>query len=846
MPLLRLVVCCCVAIAGVSAQIPSPKDVLGFKPGTDGMLADYDQILAYHQKLAAAADRVTYEVVGKTTEGRDMVSVVISSPKNLARLDEIRAQQATLADPRRTTPKAIRTAVKTGKVVVLVNESIHSTEVGPAQAGMVTAHFLATTKDRKWIKVLDNVVVVLTPCHNPDGYATVVGWWNKWKDDKKTRGVGLPVLYHKYVGHDNNRDWFMLTQAETRVTVTEMHLKWKPQIVVDQHQMGSSGARMFVPPYTEPYEPFVHPLLRKQLEDLGRTVLNAMKKDGLKGVWCNRRFDAWTPARAFMHYHGGVRILTEVASARLADPIARQRPPRGDAGTKSTDNPAPWKGGRWGLDDIVRYTSRGALLAIKHGADNREKWLKNFAKIHQDFCDGKKGPAAYVIPRITNTAANQLCDLLTLGAVEVSRTTKEITVGGRKCPPGSLLIKNGQPYFGFASALLENSPYPVTRGANGRMNRPYDMTCHALPLLMDFDVVRATANEIPAEAKPVVAAKTLRAQPTTTRAKGRFGLDPNDEGSYIDVLTNLARGVGVKRVVEREGASYPLGAFIVESDEFQLRHATPVVLGSWLSPSGRGSRSGCKVETLKPRRIGVYWSWTASMDEGWTRFLFDGFGIPFTRIRPADVRAGNLSDKIDVLLFASVDRRSLVGGPRDRKLPEEYRGGLGDAGQQALKTFVESGGTMVTMNASSGLPMQLFDLPVSRGSSFGRGGRGRGRGGENRVRTSIPGSIMRARVDVKHSLGWGGNEMTPVFLREARPFEIRTSEGDATVQFPVRYATKDVVLGGYATGAEVLHGKAAVAIAKVKKGTVVMFAFSPQFRCQTWSTYRLLFNALLQ
>ncbi|NRA95062.1 MAG: hypothetical protein HRU14_02520 [Planctomycetes bacterium] len=761
----RLILVLAVA-AALPAQIPAPEDVLGFSPGDDGRLANYADILGYMRQLADASDRVSYEVVGKTTEDRDFVSVLISAPENLARVDEIRRDNLRLADPRKLSDEDAAAIVKRGKTIVLLNESIHSTEVGPAQAGMVTAHFLATTKDPAWTKVLDDVVIVLTPCHNPDGYATVVAWWRKFKDDKERRGVGLPVLYHKYVGHDNNRDWFMLTQKESRVSVETGHMRWRPQIVIDQHQMGGSGARMFVPPYQEPYEPYVHPLLREGLTNLGRSVLKGMAAEGNHGVWCNRGFDAWTPARAFQHYHGGVRILTEVASARLADPNERVRPPRGDAGTVSEDNPSPWKGGRWALSDIVRYTSRGALLAIKHGSDERETWLKNFLQIHRDYCDGKYGPKAYVIPPNGRTLmTRKLIDLLTLGGVEVCVTND---------PPGGLVIKNGQPCFGFACALLENSPYPVIRPRPGApIRRPYDMTCHSLPLLMDFQLSKIEDGELP-ECEPV--------------DLGRLEIPIKEDRDERIVIRKLKTG---------------------------------------------------------KKRIGVYWSWTASMDEGWTRFWFDMFKIPFTPLRPADVRAGKLKDRVDVILFASVDGRSLTGGPRDRRLPDSYKGGLGLEGRAALKEFVGAGGTMVCMNASSALALQMFDLPVER---VGRGGgrRRRGDGDQPRAsRTYIPGSVVRALVDTKHPLGVGCNTVTPIFLRQARPFGLKPGDTDVKVSFPVRYVDENLVAGGFAEGAEVLHGKAAAAVCEVGQGKVVLFAFSPQFRCQTWSTFRLLLNALL-
>lgn len=843
------------APAQAAAKVPAPEDVIGFKPGADGMLAGYGKILEYFTKLADASDRVDLRLVGKTTEGRDMALALISSPENLRRIDVIREDNLRLADPRKIGAGETDALVARGKVIVLVNESIHSNEVGPAQAGMTTAHWLATTNDPEWRKVLNDVVILLNPCHNPDGYDAVTGWWNRFKDDPKTRGAPLPVLYHKYVGHDNNRDWFMLTQAESRVTVQEMHLEWRPQIVVDQHQMGAAGPRMFIPPYQEPWEPNVHPLLRKQLEGLGRSVMAAMTAQGLKGVVCNRMFDAWSPSRAYMHYHGGVRVLTEVASCQTADPIENAggrgggRGGRGES-SRSEDEPAPWTGGRWALGDIVTYCRTAVLEAVRHASKHRSAWLRNFHAVHADACEAKAGPRGFLVPmdQPRRAALRKLMDILTLGAVEMELTAEPFVVEGRTYSAGSLFIRAAQPYFPFARALFEIVPYPEIRARpDGPIRRPYDVTAHNLPLLLDLEVVPVPRGPLPKVLDRPASAALLE---VNDQVGGEILLDARDEGAHLDALAALAQGIPVERV-DGEVGSLPAGGFIVRSKDgrAKLRHAKAHMLPK-----------DVKGRPLRAPRIGVYWSWMASMDEGWTRFFFDMLGVPFTPLRNADLRAGKLAEKVDVVVVASLGRAAILEGQRSEKLPEENRGGIGDEGEAALRAFVEGGGTLVTLNDSSALAIDLFKLPLETVPAGGRqvfdrerdregGGEARGEAdpgaGRAAARFDVPGALLWADVDPAHELVSGCPPRLALFNQNDRGFRLKADAGARSdISMPVRYSASKVSACGFAEGVESLSGAGAIADVKVGRGRAVLFAFSPQFRCQTWSSFRLLLNCL--
>ncbi|MDH3531199.1 MAG: M14 family metallopeptidase, partial [Acidobacteriota bacterium] len=305
----------------VSAQ-PAPKDVLGFTPGEDYKLAHWSRIVEYFQKLDAASDRVVFKEIGKTTMGKPFTYALISSPRNLRRLEYYKDINDKLADPRKIkrSQKEAAKLVKKGKTFVLITHGIHSTEVGSTLSSTLIAHKLATSKEKRILDILDNTIIVIVPSLNPDGVDIVKDWYDKTLGTK-FEGTSPPELYHKYVGHDNNRDWYAFTQVETQLTVEKIHNVYHPQIVHDIHQQGTNGARYFVPPYLDPVEPNVPEEIIEGYTEIGNHIAAAMRREGKLGITTASTYDAWTPARAYSHYHGGARILSETASARLASPI---------------------------------------------------------------------------------------------------------------------------------------------------------------------------------------------------------------------------------------------------------------------------------------------------------------------------------------------------------------------------------------------------------------------------------------------------------------------------------------------------------------------------------------------
>ena len=478
-----------------AASVPAPEDVLGFRPGDDRKLASWAQVVEYFRRLAASSPRVKFEELGKTTLGAPFVLATISAPENIERLETYRDIQRRLADPRtlgrgRAREVKAEGLISNGKTVVLITCGVHSTEVGSYLSGMLIAHRLASSDDPEVREILENTIVLLVPSLNPDGVDIVKRWYDRTLGTP-FEGTGPPELYHKYVGHDDNRDWYAFTQVETRLTVDKVHNAWHPQIVHDIHQQGSYGSRLFLPPYMKPVEPNVPRQLVEGYTELGRFIADNMLKAGFKGITWDSTYDAWTPSRAYSHYHGGVRILSETASVDIATPVTvtpgQLRAGEGYDARKAAPNfPVPWPGGAWSLRDITSYMTTAAFELLKHAARNRDAWLKRFYSIGEEAVRPRRRGELYgfLIPDSPNRGA--LLSILRRGGVE-TETSRRFTAGGKTHGPDTVIVPMAQPYGAFAKALLERQRYPDLRDPEGRPVEPYDVTAHTLSLLMGVE-----------------------------------------------------------------------------------------------------------------------------------------------------------------------------------------------------------------------------------------------------------------------------------------------------------------------------------------------------------------------
>lgn len=825
-----------------SKHITTPEEQFGFQPGTDRKLADWKDLTAYYQKLAAESDRVRFEELGKTTEGRPFVMLTVSAPENLARLAEYKDIVSKLADPRTTTPEQARALIEQGKAVMIVTFNIHSTEIASAQTAALFAYRLASSQDPATLATLKDVILLLVPSQNPDGEQLVVDWYKKTLGTA-AEGSNPPVLYHKYVGHDDNRDWVGLTQVEQQHTAKVIN-SWHPQILYDLHQMGADGPRLFLPPWVDPIDPNVDPLLVSSMNALGTRTAHDVEATGKTGVLVHGVYDFWSPLRDYISLHNGLRLLSESASANLASPIEVPFESLGtgigyDAKVAEWNFPNPWKGGTWRLGDIVAY-QMDALISMTHtAATDREKFLSDFYQVSERAVHPPAGPYAYIVSpeQIDPAMTVKLVKTLQDAGVEVQQASKPFTAEGKSFPAGSYIVALNQPYRAFAKTVLERQRYPDIREyPGGPPQRPYDVTATSLPLFYGVNVV-AVDKQFPVQ--PTRMGPVTPLEGRVEAGAGRaYLLEDKSNSSLYALFSLLSQGVKAFRLTAADGPP-PGTIYFPQQPGLDAKLATAskrfgVIFHSAKEPVRSNALA------IKAPRVGLYKSWIAALDEGWTRFVFDSHGVPYKTIVDADIRKGNLNAQFDAIILPDNPAPAILtgrlgggrGGPNRvvlPQVPEEYRGGLGPEGVAALKAFVEAGGTIITNNKASDVYARKEDPKFNDVLS-----------GVPPKEFYCPGSILEIAVDTTSPIAFGATPTVPVFFETGPAFKV---SGDARAV--AHYTSDNPMLSGWILGGKYLNGAAAIADVPMGKGRVIAFGFVPMYRGLSEVTYKFMLNAML-
>ncbi|HUE82612.1 MAG TPA: M14 family metallopeptidase [Pyrinomonadaceae bacterium] len=790
-----------------ASAVPSPQKVLGFVPGDDRTIADWNQITDYFGRLDKASDRVLVQTIGRSTKGRPLIVAFISAPENLSDLDRLKEIQLRLSDPRLVRSATERDRlINEGRVVVAISCSIHSTEIVASQMSMQLAYEMATAQDPETLEILKNTVLILIPSPNPDGIDIVSNWYRK-TIGTRYEGISPPELYHHYAGHDNNRDWFMLNLRETEAVSGLFWREWFPQIVFDVHQQSPNGARFFIPPFYDPPNPHISPLLLRQVGLVGHKIAADLQAAGLKGVITNASYDTWWHGgfRTAPYYHNSIGILSEAASARLMSPttITREQLARAtsrgmrNALETTTNFPDPWPGGEWRPRDIMRMEMIAARSVLLLATKFRTNYLDNFFELNRQSVspNATHDPIAYLIPagqgrdeavaKLINTLVNQGIEVhrldrelhMIFGPESLERTNApEEKVGNyqkvmqhasemHEVPAGSYLVLLSQPQRSNVLALLGPQLYPNRLTPQGEAERPYDVAGWTLSMQMGVDVPAVMAIQEPA-------------------AERRLRL--------------IQDGGEVRK---------DLGLSLKKGEESPV--ARPVA---------------------RPARIGIYKSWTVNMDEGWTRYVFDTFNLTYESLHDAAIRAGQLASKFDVIILPSQRSRDIINGHAAGSYPPEFTRGITTSGVANLKSFVESGGTVVCFDASCELTIKEFNLPI--------------RNVLEGVRSADffgPGSIVALEVDTTHGLARGMPARVDAYFINSSAFEAT----DPRVSAVARYAKENLLRSGWLLGESRLRGQIAIAEAKLGKGRVILFGFRPQHRGQTWGTFPFIWNSIV-
>jgi hypothetical protein len=857
------------SLGAMSAQegtVKKPSDYFGFEPGSDRKLFTYEQLIGYFQELDGQSPRVKMEQIGTSPMGRTMYIAFISSEDNIRRLDELKVINRELALNPDLEKSRLEEMVAGGKTFVLATLSMHSSEVGPSQAAPLIAYDLATTEDAKKLEWLNNVVYMMVPNHNPDGMDLVVEDYLK-NLGTRYEGASLPQVYHKYVGHDNNRDFVILTQDDTRAIARIYNQTWFPQVMVEKHQMGSTGTRFFVPPNHDPIAENVPAGLFQWGGVFGQHMATDMTDQGLAGVSQHFLFDNyWPGSTETCIWKNVIALLTECASAQTATPIFIEPTELSVDGKglseykKSVNMLLPWEGGWWRLGDIVAYEISSTMSIIKTASLYREDILRFRNRMCTEQVEKGKSeaPFYYILPAEQHDRGElvNLVNLMKEHGIEVYTLKGECVLDGRLYARGDVVIPLAQPFRAFIKEVMETQEYPERHYTpGGELIEPYDITSWSLPLHRSI-----TAREIDTRSEKL--------EGMLSPIQGRYDLSGpfetevhavvltvNSNESFRAAFRALAEGFRVERLQEDEvikGETFEKGSFVIYYDSKKKEGWEALLDELPFRPGQVSDKRAMKTVPVTVPRIALVETYFHDMDAGWTRYLFDTYHVPFTVLHPDQFSGADLAGTFDVIIFPDNDKSILMTGKRKSgesyylgSYHPDYVKGIEEKGMQNLMTFSDQGGIIIAWGRSANLfegvlkikhkdSEEEFQLPFRDIS-------------DQLVKKGlqVPGSLMKLNLVQDHPLTLGMPEQIGVFSRGRPVFETSVPVFDMDRRVIGTYPEKDVLLSGYSAKDELMGNKAAMIWMKKGKGQYVLYGFGPQFRASTQASYKLLFNALL-
>ncbi len=886
--LARLAAACVLAVPlALSAQsrgIPTPESVFGFAPGADLKLATYDQVLTYFRQVDAASDRVRLVEAGSTSQGRTMYFALVSSAANLANIDRYREIARRLAHPDGLTDDEARRLAREGKAFVHIDGGLHSTEVAaPQHTPLLLETVVRAAEEPAMRAILDNVVLMLWPTINPDGHQMVAEWQMKHATSPESPIPPMPELYQEYVGHDNNRDAYMLDMIESR-TLEHTWRLWEPSIIYVHHQSAPFPTRIWLPPFAEPIATHAPYLLSREVNMIGMAIAKGLEERGQIGAThMGTGYDAWYPGYVdYLPMFKNIAAFwteTQGTSAAPRTSAPDQIPP--DMRRPQALYASPWLGGTWRLRDAVEYMQTASLSVLDYASRYKDSLLFNRYQAGRDqILKGRReAPYAYVIPQEQrdSVAAVELLRRLAFGGVRVAQLTSAATIENTSYPAGTWIVPTDQEFAALAREVLDVQKYPEIRESpNGPLDQPYDAAGWTLSLAMGVKVVPVTSLlgadartpmkwlgppvEFKTKPVPYVSGKDDAAPfdsvpgigfdsnpsaaaivPPAGRISGSgptLALSPAQNNAFRAINRAWRAGLEVRFLAGTPNApSRYLIAGLSEADQDQLVQSLALA-------AERTTATGVPVR--RPR-IALSRPTNASMDEGWTRWVLEQYGFELTRISTTDIQAGSLGDKFDVLILAN-DSTILEGpgrggrgtppaagapaAPPSAAQPAAPGSTPNELRVRALDEFVKAGGTLVCLNRASlfaidqlKLPVRSVTAPLGRQDFF------------------VGGSLLQVTTDSAHRIMAGMPDKAAVYFDNGPVFETLVGfKGSVLAGYD---ATGSPLLSGFLLGEKYLQGKAAAIDVEHGNGRVVLIGFRPQWRGQPFGTFRVLFNAVL-
>jgi len=837
-----------------SQVIPSPEEILGFRVGADYHLITYDQAIDYLKKVASVSDRIKLQELGKTTLGLPMYCAIISSSGNLAELEKYREIMRKLSLARGLSPEEAASLSRQGRAVVYIDGGLHASECAPAQHLVQLAYDLVSARDEKTMKILDEVICLLVFA-NPDGMNLLAGWYHK-NLGTPFEVSPLPYLYHYYAGHDNNRDSYLANLKETQHITRLVNQEWYPVILYNHHQTAPFPARIWIPPNSEPTNPNVHPLIVRWQNLIGSAMGAAFDSEGKEGAISRIFFDTWYPGYVtqVVDSHNIISILTETALYRYATPrfyTVRDFPPEYQDLTMSAFYPSPWKGGWWRLGDAVDYCLTASKAVLEVAARFRQELLFNKYRMASEVMARfqKEPPYAWIIPRAQSDpgSLSLLMNRLILLGIEVYEAQEDFYSDGISYPRGTLVIPMSQPFALFAKNMLEEQRYPdlrkypdlwqglvQSRRIEGSPLEAYDMMGWTLPYQFNLKVQAAGSP---------VTVKLNRLQevaPAPGKCEGSgaavFLIDHAQNASFVAmnrILKQKGKIAWARKSFTHDGQNYSEGTIIVSSVGRDFMEKLARELG--LKIQACGARPTVEVAEVRTPRLGVYQSWVAVEDEGWTRFVLDEHEFSYRSLHDADIKAGHLATQYDTIIIPDhYSPELLLNGYRKGDMPPDYVGGLSERGVNNLKEFVRQGGTLVFLNTSCNLASGHFKPAVRNVLEKAR-----------RDEFNCSGSILLAEFDRSHPVAYGMDREQPVVFAESCAFDVFPSfDQKSSPRIVAKYAADNLLQSGWIYGEKLIQQKAAVVEVPQEKGRLILLGFPVQFRAQSRGTFKLLFNSI--
>ncbi len=888
------------------SRVTTPLQQFGHNIGDDYFLANYEQMIEYWQKLAKESNRMKLVNIGSSAEGKPIWMAIITSPENHRKLGRYQEISRRLAHGEEMTDAQARALAAEGRAVVWIDGGLHATEVLGAQQLIETVYEMVSGTDAETMRFLKDDILLAVPA-NPDGQDIVSNWYMRDPDTLKRTTSHLPVLYHKYVGHDNNRDAYMASQPETQAMDSILYRAWYPQIMYNHHQTGPTGTVIFAPPFRDPFNYNFDPLVPMELDQVGSAMHARFVAEGKAGATMRsgQEYSTWWNGgmRTTVYFHNMIGLLTEA----IGNPTPMEIPVVPSRQLPHGDLPMPIAPQKWHFAQSMAYELTANRAVLDVASRYRETFLYNAWKMgrnsiargstdswtitpkkvaalkmalpdtnREGSAGGVNSPAmatwtsvmrnpadrdarGYIIPSTQPDfpTATKFVNALIKTGITVLRANAPFSVAGKSYPAGSYVVKTNQPFRPHVLDMFEPQDHPDDFAYPGAPpTPPYDNAGWTLAYQMGVEFDRVM-DAFDGPFTPINGfARLLSLVATRPAVAAGYFLSRAENDAFSVVNRLLAKRIAVYGLTAPEmagGKQFPVGAFYVPKTDDSRAIVTTAEAEKGVSVwSASSAPPSASLRAVRQVRIAIYDQYGGLITTGWTRFIFDQFEFPYTVVYPRDIDAGNLKDKFDVLILP--EGANLSGGSVSR------RGGTGAA--QAIDPLtipVEYRNRLGSMTVAKSMP-QLKAFMEAGGTVLAIGSATSLASQLNlpianalvdsagtplpQTKYYVPGSILRVRVDTTDALAYGMHGVADMYHYNSPAFKLLPGAEAAGVRRVAWVDTPSPLRSGWAWGQRYLNGAAEIVEARIGKGTLVLYGPDPYFRSQPHGTFKLFFNGI--